>query len=99
MAHVGFVLVAVGAVVMIVLSVLSFIGYAVALPFRSPLPALYGNALLALVLGIVAFVGSKHVGRLLWAIVLVVIGYVGGGIGGLLILIGGILWIASRYAP
>ena len=61
------------------------------------MPQFAGFAILALILGVVAIVGSKHVTELLWAIILIIIGYVGGGIGGILVLIGGILGLISKY--
>jgi hypothetical protein len=60
-----------------------------------------GFGILALILGIIAIIGAKHVTELIWAIVLIVIGLIGGGaggsIGGLLVLIGGILGLISKY--
>jgi hypothetical protein len=44
-----------------------------------------------------AVVGSKRANELIWAVVLIVVGYLGGGIGGLLTLIGGLLGLLSRY--
>jgi hypothetical protein len=82
---------------MILLSLAGFLGFGIALPFHVPLVAMFGSALIGLILGIVAFIGSKHVRELIWAIVLLVVGYVGGGIGGLLVLVGGLLGILSRF--
>ncbi len=96
--HLAYVVAAVGAIAMIALSLAGFFGLTVTLPFKSPLPTLFGGALVALILGVVAFVGSKHVGELVWAVALIAIGYIGGGIGGLLVLVGGVLGVISRYA-
>lgn len=83
---------------MIAFSVLGLIGFAFSLPFQSPLHGIsFGFALLPLIIGIVAVVGAKHSSELIWAIVLIVAGYIGGGIGGLLVLIGGIVGLLSRY--
>lgn len=82
---------------MILLSLASFFGLAVTLPFRVPLAAMFGGALIGVILGIVAFIGSKHVRELVWAVALLVVGFVGGGLGGLLVLVGGFLAILSRF--
>lgn len=96
-SELGYILALVGAVVMILLSVASFFGLAITLPFRVPMAAMFGSAIIGLILGVVAFVGSKHVRELIWAVVLLVIGYVGGGLGGLMVMAGGLLGILSRF--
>ena len=83
---------------MVVLSLLGLIGHAVTIPFQVPLTGMtFGFALLPLILGIIAIVGAKHVTELVWAIVLIIIGFIGGGIGGILVLLGGLLGLISKY--
>jgi len=82
---------------MIILSLLSLIGYAFAMPFQSPVAGYFGAGIISLILGIVAVFGSKRAGELIWAIVLIIVGFLGGGIGGLLVLIGGILGLLSHF--
>jgi hypothetical protein len=48
-------------------------------------------------LGVVVVVGSKRVNQLIWAAVLIVAVYLGGGMGGLLMSIGGLVGLLSRY--
>ncbi len=54
-----------------------------------------GGEILTLILGIVAIIGSSKASTLVWAVVLIIIGLLGGGIGGLLVLIGGVLGLVS----
>jgi len=82
---------------MIILSLLAMLSYAVALPFQSPIAGFFGAGIISLILGIVAVIGSKRAAQLLWAIVLIIVGFIGGGIGGLLVLIGGILGLVSHF--
>ncbi len=96
-SELGYVLALVGAVVMILLSLASFFGLAIALPFQVPIAAMFGSAIIGIILGVVAFIGSKHVRELIWAVVLLVIGIVGGGLGGIMVLLGGLLGILSRF--
>ena len=96
-SELGYVLALVGAVVMILLSLASFFGLSIALPFQVPLAAMFGSAIVGVILGAVAFIGSKHVRQLIWAVVLLVIGFVGGGLGGLMVISGGLLGILSRF--
>jgi hypothetical protein len=55
----------------------------------------YGGVL-SIVTGIIAIVGSRSASDTVWAIVLIVIGLIGGGLGGLLVILGGILGLLSR---
>ncbi len=51
-----------------------------------------------IIAGIVAIVGASRASSLVWAIVLIVIGAVVGGIGGLLVFIGGILGLVNSIS-
>jgi hypothetical protein len=55
----------------------------------------YGGAL-TLVCGIIALIGSRSVGVLVWSIVLIIIGVLGGGLGGLLVILGGIIGLLAK---
>jgi hypothetical protein len=86
----AYVLALVGGILMVLLSLLGFLGMAFMMPFEMPGPRLFAGfgAILTLILGVVAIIGSKRVTELLWAIILIIIGLVGGGgIGGLLVLV------------
>lgn len=93
----GFVLALIGGILMILLSLAGILNFAVNIPFNSPLLGYFGVGLVSLILGVVALYGAKRVSVLLWAIVLIIIGFLGGGIGGLLVLLGGIVGLISRY--
>ena len=54
----------------------------------------YGG-IVTLVMGVIAIIGAKSVNTLVWAIVLIIVGAVGGGIGGLLVLLGGIFGLVN----
>jgi len=73
------------------------LGSAVMMAFGSPLGGFFGAGIVVIILGIVAVLLSKRVNELLWAVVLVVIGFLGGGIGGLLVLIGGVLALLAHF--
>jgi hypothetical protein len=49
------------------------------------------GGVITLVMGIIAIIGSKSVNTIPWAIVLIVMGAIGGGLGGLLVALGGVL--------
>lgn len=99
LAYTGRILVLVGGILMVIFGAISLLSLAFTVPFRSPLEDLNilsrGFGIITLILGIVSLIGANYVSRLEWAIILIIIGYVGGGIGGLLVLIGGILGLVS----
>jgi len=97
LAYVGYILALVGGILLLLFGGLAFLGVAFSFPLRSPLQSLnlLGRDLIPVILGIIAIVASKQAGKLGWAIVLIIVGYLGGGIGGLLVLVGGILGLIS----
>ena len=82
----------------IVLSLASLAHYPLYLPVQVPLAGYFGIGLISLILGIVAVFGSKHVNELIWGVVLLIVGFLAGGVGGLLAIIGGLVGLLSRYA-
>jgi hypothetical protein len=87
----------IGGILMVIFSLLSLLNYAISIPFQSPIGGFFGSGIITLILGIVAVIVSKRASELIWAIVLIVVGFIGGGIGGLLVLIGGILGLLSHF--
>lgn len=97
MWKVGHVLALLGGMIIIVLSLATIVNFPLYLPIRSPMAGYFGIGVISLILGIVAVFGSKRVNELIWGIILMVIGFLSGGIGGLLALIGGLVGLLSRY--
>ncbi len=46
--------------------------------------------IVTIICGIIAIIGAKSVTTLVWAIVLIIVGIIGGGLGGLLVILGGL---------
>ncbi len=57
----------------------------------------YGE-IVTIVMGIIAVIGAKSVNTLVWAIVIIIVGLIGGGIAGFLVLIGGILGLVTALS-
>jgi hypothetical protein len=49
-------------------------------------------------MGIIAIIGARSAGTLVWAIVLIIVGLIGGGLGGFLVLIGGIIGLITALS-
>ena len=95
-SQVAYYLALIGGILMIVLGLLSFAqsdlgkfyfywGYA------------YGGVV-TIICGVIAVIGAKSASSLVWAIVLIIVGLVGGGLGGLLVLLGGVLGLITVLA-
>lgn len=90
-SRIAYLLALVGGVLMIILGLLSLI----ASSFENFGPVLhwgfaYGS-IVTIICGVIAIVGSKSATTLVWAVVLIIVGIVGGGLGGLLVVLGGLL--------
>ncbi len=57
----------------------------------------YGG-IVTLIMGIIAIIGARSASTLVWAIVLIIVGLIGGGLGGLLVLLGGILGLVAALS-
>ena len=80
---------------MVIFGLLSLIGYGFIYfgPFLPLRFAYFG--IVTLICGIIAIIGAKSVTNLVWAIVLIIVGIIGGGLGGLLVVLGGILGLVT----
>ncbi len=96
LSRVAYYLVLIGGILMVVFGLLGLVVTAFSEPFFHWGFA-YGEVV-TLVLGVVAIILARSAGSLLWAIVLIIIGLLGGGIGGLLVLIGGVIGLVASLS-
>ena len=54
----------------------------------------YGS-IVTIVMGVIAIIGAKSVNTLVWAIILIIVGAIGGGLGGILVILGGLIGIIT----
>jgi hypothetical protein len=99
LGRLAYILALIGGVILVIQGLLSFVGMAFMMFMPSMLGSLGGSfwGIIQIILGIVAIYGAKRATDLTWAIVLIVVGVIGGGLGGILVLIGGILGLVSKY--
>ncbi len=57
----------------------------------------YGG-IVTLIMGIIAVIGARSASTLVWAIILIVVGAIGGGLGGLLVVLGGLAGLVSAVS-
>jgi len=93
----GYVFALLGGIIITVLSLASILHYPTNLPIQVPLAGFFGIGVISLILGVVAVFGSRRVNEIIWGVVLMAVGFLAGGIGGLLAIIGGVVGLLSRY--
>ena len=94
-SRVAYYLALIGGILLVIFGLLSLIGYAFTYfgPFISFSFAYFG--IVAIICGIIAIIGSKSVTTIVWAIVLIIVGVIGGGLGGLLVILGGLIGLIA----
>jgi hypothetical protein len=98
-AYWGYILALIGGILIIVFGLLSLIGNSLGSAFSPAGFYLTGAmySIVAIIIGVICVVGSKSVGTLVWAIVLLVLGIVSGGLGGVLVILGALLGLVSIF--
>ena len=99
-AYWGYILALIGGILIIVFGLLGLIGNSLGSAFSPAGHYLSGAmySIVAIIIGVICAIGSKSVGTLVWAIVLLVLGIVSGGIGGALVILGALLGLVSIFA-
>ncbi|MGA3109164.1 MAG: hypothetical protein ABSD99_06860 [Candidatus Bathyarchaeia archaeon] len=89
----------IGGIILIIQGILSFVGMAFMMFMPSLLGALGGAfwGIIEIILGLVAIYGAKRLPDLMWDIILIVVGVLGGGLGGILVLLGGIVGLLCKF--
>jgi di/tricarboxylate transporter len=95
----AYILALIGGIILVIQGLLSFVGMAFMTMFMPSVLGSLGSfwGIIEIILGVVAIYGAKRVTDLTWAIVLIVVGLIGGGLGGILVLLGGIVGLVSKY--
>jgi hypothetical protein len=88
LSTIAYYLALIGGILMVLLGLISFFGIFRVFFFHWDFS--YG-AIVTIVMGIIAIIGSRSASTLAWSIVLIIVGLIGGGIGGLLVVLGGLL--------
>ncbi len=95
LSRIAYYLALIGGVLMIVFGLIGFFASFGAYIFHWGYS--YGG-IVTVIMGIIAVIGAKSANTLVWAIVLIIVGLIGGGLGGLLVLLGGIFGLITALA-
>lgn len=97
LSQAAYILALLGGILLVIFGLLSYIGYSIEdfsiENFSSVLhwgSFAYGS-IIVIICGVIAIIGAKSAATLVWAIVLIIVGIVGNGLGGLLVILGGLL--------
>ena len=87
----------IGGILMVILGLLSLLEISIRGPYLywSVVSGLPQGGVVMLICGIIAIIGAKSTSRLIWAIILIIVGIIGGGLGGLLVILGGIVGLIA----
>ena len=96
-SRIAYILALIGGILLVIFGLISLIG-----SFGPPLlywgwgfaSFAYGG-IVSIICGAIAIIGAKSANTLVWAIVLIIVGIIGGGLGGLLVVFGGILGLIT----
>lgn len=95
-SRLGYTLALIGGILMVVFGILAVAQSTFRVAFYGW--GFFNGGLVTLLGGVLAIIGANRVRELAWAIILIVVGLIGGGIGGLLVLIGGILGLVANLS-
>ena len=93
LGQVAYILTLVGGILLVIFGLLSLLSIGFGGPsfFYWSVYSFGYSGLVMLICGVIAVIGAKSVTTLVWAIVLLIVGFIGGGLGGLLVLLGAII--------
>jgi hypothetical protein len=96
LSYVGYILVLIGGILLVLFGLVSLIGSAFLI--FSPIAFLSKSvySLVEIVLGIICIIGSRLVKNITWAIILLILGIVAGGIGGTLVVLGALIGLLTK---
>ena len=93
LGQVAYYLALIGGILLVIFGLLSLfsIGFGGPAFFYWSVYSFGYSGIVMLICGVIAVIGAKSATTLVWAIVLIVVGLIGGGLGGTLVLLGGII--------
>ena len=94
-SRIAYYLALIGGILLVISGLLSLIGYDFVYfgPFISFGFSFFG--IVTIICGIIAIIGARSVTTIVWAIFLIIVGVIGGGLGGLLVILGGLIGLIA----
>ena len=92
-SRIAYILALIGGILLVIFGLLDLIGFTGLAIFHFSFYAFAYAGIVAIICGVIAIIGARSASTLVWAIVLIIVGIIGGGLGGLLVVLGGLLGI------
>ncbi len=94
-SRIAYILALIGGILLVLFGLFDLIGFSGLAIFHFSLYAFAYAGIVAIICGVIAIIGARSASTLVWAIVLIIVGIIGGGLGGLLVVLGGLLGIIA----
>jgi hypothetical protein len=91
LGYAGYILTLIGGIIIVISGILAIIGTPLFAYSILGAVGTFFSGIAQLILGIICILGAKWVRSLAWAIILLVLGVIAGGIGGVIVAVGAIL--------
>jgi hypothetical protein len=93
-SRIAYILALIGGILLIIFGLISLIGSSFGPSFLYwgwGFASFSFGGIISIICGVIAIIGARSASTLVWAIVLIIVGIIGGGLGGLLVILGGLL--------
>jgi hypothetical protein len=92
-SRIAYILALIGGILLVIFGLLDLIGFTGLAIVHFSFYAFAYAGIIPIICGIIAIIGARSASTLVWAIVLIIVGIIGGGLGGLLVVLGGLIGI------
>ena len=92
-SRIAYFLAIIGGILLVLFGLIELIGFRGLSVLHFSFYAFEYSGIVAIICGVIAIIGAKSATTLVWAIILVIVGIIGTGLGGLLVILAGILGI------
>lgn len=96
-SRIAYYLVLIGGILLIIFGLLSLLSIGFGGPsfFYWTVYSFAYSGIVMIICGAIAIIGARSASHLVWAIILIIVGIIGGGLGGLLVILGGIVGLIA----
>jgi hypothetical protein len=92
-SRIAYILALIGGILLVLFGLFEFVGFSGLAIFHFSIYSFAYAGIVSIICGVIAIIGARSASTLVWAIVLIIVGVIGGGLGGLLVVLGGLLGI------
>ena len=94
-SRIAYYLALIGGILLVIFGLFHLIAFSGLAIFHFSFYAFAYAGIVSIICGVIAIIGAKSASTLVWAIVLIIVGIIGGGLGGLLVVLGGLLGLIA----